>query len=98
MNISNDYLNSVMEDLEACDNGEYSYGVLSLSIARKIVESEDISFLKRLPDRLSKEVLEIARIYRDEGEFWTHSSVSSCDHTELARNLYLLSVDGGYLV
>ena len=97
MQISNEFYESVLIDLAACDEGDFNISTLAFSVADKIVECNDVDFLRKIPQRLLDEILGIAKSYQVSHRFFVHSSVGSFDHSDLASRFYLMCKKGGYL-
>lgn len=80
-------LQTILDDYEACERGEFNLHTLAFTVATKMVQSSDVGVLNSLPEKLQVAVLNIAKAYRRDGTVVTQSSTGKATHDELGASL-----------
>ncbi len=83
-------LQSILDDYNACEQGEFSLVTLAFTVATKMVEHNEAEVLNLLPGKLRESVLNIARAYRQDGILESLSSTGKALHNELGARLVSL--------
>jgi hypothetical protein len=85
--ISDQDLQTVLDDYEACERGEFSLHTLAFTVATKMVHGNDINVWNKLPEKLQASVMNIARVYRRDGTVVSQSSTGRATHDDLGARL-----------
>ena len=85
--ISEEELQTILDDYKACERGEFSLHTLAFTVATKMVQSGEIDVWNSLPVKLQAGVLNIAKTYRQDGTVVSQSSTGKATHDELGARL-----------